>query len=79
MDQIVSEGLSLMLFGMGFVFVFLTLLVLATTLMSKLATKYAPEPIQPPKAPAGVKTVNATNDDQLLAVLTAAVHKYRSK
>lgn len=37
-----EQGLNLMLIGMGTVFVFLTLLVGATTLMSRLAARLAP-------------------------------------
>ncbi|MGD9859720.1 MAG: OadG family protein [Marinobacterium sp.] len=80
MDNLFSEGLTLMVFGMGFVFVFLTLLVFITSIMSRLIGRYLPEP-----APKVVKArpqaagVQAGNNDELIAVLTAAVHKYRSK
>ncbi|MCH8533347.1 MAG: OadG family protein [Saccharospirillum sp.] len=36
MSDLLQEGLNLMLMGMGTVFVFLTVLVIGTTLMSKL-------------------------------------------
>lgn len=81
MDNLFSEGLTLMAFGMGFVFVFLTLLVFATGVMSRLATRYLPEPVakaakpRPQPATGGA----ANNNDELVAVITAAVHKYRSK
>jgi oxaloacetate decarboxylase gamma subunit len=80
MESLVSEGLSLMVFGMGFVFVFLTLLVGMTKLMSKLVMKYEPAPVA---APTRVKRkttapVAQSNNDELVAVITAAVHKYRS-
>lgn len=80
MDSLFSEGLSLMVYGMGFVFVFLTLLVGVTKVMSHLASKYAPESQPKPgsvrKTP--VPAAVAQNDDALVAVITAAVHKYRS-
>lgn len=76
MDSLVSEGLNLMVYGMGFVFVFLTLLVFVTTMMSKLVNKFLPEPIVEQKAKASAPQATA-NNDELLAVLTAAVHKYR--
>lgn len=78
MDNLMSEGLNLMVFGMGFVFVFLTLLVFATGFMSKLVNKLVPEPEPKPKkavAPAAA----AGNNDELIAVMTAAVHQYRSR
>jgi oxaloacetate decarboxylase gamma subunit len=78
MDHLISEGLSLMVYGMGFVFVFLTLLVFATNFMSKMVTKYVPEPVAVPKAKPVVKAASA-NNDELLAVISAAVHHHRSK
>lgn len=36
MSDLIQEGLNLMLMGMGTVFVFLTVLVIGTTLMSRL-------------------------------------------
>ncbi len=77
MSELMSDALSLMLVGMGFVFVFLTILVFLTGLMSKLVIKYAPapEPVAPAATPA---PQDSTNDAQLLAVLSAAVAKYRS-
>lgn len=80
MDNLLSEGLELMVFGMGFVIVFLTVLVFATTAMSKVVGKYFPEA---PAQPAARKAVPATaaaanNNDELIAVMTAAIHKHRS-
>ena len=54
MDGLMSEGVSLMLLGMGTVFVFLSVLVFAVTLMSKLImalskTVTVPEQISVPK------------------------------
>lgn len=79
MESLISQGLSLMVFGMGFVFVFLTLLVGVTSLMSKLVVKYAPEATPVPKKRrfSAAKTADA-NNDEVVAVITAAVHQYRS-
>jgi oxaloacetate decarboxylase gamma subunit len=79
MDNLISEGLALMVYGMGFVFVFLTLLVGATTLMSKFVTKYLPEPVVVPKAKPATPQAVSANNDELLAVISAAVHHHRSK
>ncbi len=73
---LISEGMNLMLLGMGTVFVFLTLLVIVTTIMSSLVQKYAP--VQP----AGAKTPGATgqlDEATLFAVFSAAIHAHRSK
>jgi oxaloacetate decarboxylase gamma subunit len=81
MESLISQGLSLMVFGMGFVFVFLTLLVFVTKLMSKLVMKFEPEaPIAPAKKSrkrAEPETPD-NNNDEIVAVITAAVHQYRS-
>ncbi|WP_027858801.1 OadG family protein [Marinobacterium jannaschii] len=81
MENLLSEGFTLMIFGMGFVFVFLTLLVFATGGMSKFVAKYAPEPAPQPAKPraAAAPSKAGGSNDELVAVLTAAVHKYRSK
>lgn len=73
--ELLQEGLALMGFGMGFVFVFLTLLVIATTLMSRVVDRLAPVP--EPKAPAAAPA--RQDDEELLAVLSAAVHRYRQR
>ena len=83
MESLISQGLSLMVFGMGFVFVFLTLLVVVTTCMSKLVRKYEPvssAPSRKKRNSAGPATAQAEakSNDELVAVITAAVHQYRS-
>ncbi len=62
-------GVELMLVGMGTVFVFLTLLVAATTLMSRIVLRISP----PPPA------VTGDLSEEELAVITAAVHAHRQK
>jgi oxaloacetate decarboxylase (Na+ extruding) subunit gamma len=90
-SNLLNEGLSLMIFGVGFVFVFLTLLVIATSLMSWIITKYEKsvgvlpeEGIPAPTAVVGPHKHDQahsthTQDSSLITVLTAAIHKYRSK
>lgn len=80
MDNLLSEGLSLLVFGMGFVFVFLTLLVISTNFMSKFVGKLFPEaPPVPKKKPVAAAAAAGNNQDELIAVMTAAVHKHRGK
>jgi oxaloacetate decarboxylase gamma subunit len=77
MTELMSDAVNLMIVGMGFVFVFLTILVFVTSLMSKMVQKYAPEPEKKASLAAPI-AATASNDAQLLAVLSAAVAKYRS-
>ena len=41
-NNLVTEAINLTLFGMGFVFVFLALMVLVTTMMSVLVKRFQP-------------------------------------
>ena len=43
-QDIVGQGVELMLYGMGTVVVFLAALVVATTAMSRVVTRFFPEP-----------------------------------
>jgi len=78
MSELMSNAIDLMVAGMGFVFVFLVILVFVTTIMSKLVMKYAPAPEPVAPSASNSNAGNASNDAQLLAVLSAAVAKYRS-
>ena len=66
-NGLINEGLTLMLVGMGTVFVFLTLLVAATTLMSRLVTRF-----QPGSAVGG-------DSDAEIATIAAAIAAHRRK
>ena len=66
-DELMNEGLALMLAGMGTVFVFLTTLVIAMTLMSRLVGKAA----------TAAQTTGATDDE--IAAIAAAITKHRRK
>lgn len=77
-ETIMQQGVDLMLFGMGTVFVFLTVLVIATTIMSSVVQRFfpEPEPVLPapkPAAPTGV------TDPKLLAIIKAAIEQHRKK
>ena len=76
-DSLINQGLELMLFGMGTVVVFLTLLVCATAGMSALVRRYTPEP-QPQPTPAGPAAADGL-DPALVAAITAAIKIHRSR
>ena len=71
MPSLVSEGLNLALYGMGTVFVFLTLLVLATMMMSLL--------VAPKETVAVVALPVDLADDRKIAAITAAIHQHRNR
>ena len=81
-SELIVEGLNLMIFGMGFVFTFLTLLIFITKAMSKAVLRWfpVPEPSMPKPMPVtmgSVATPMTVNDPKLIAVLTAAIQRYR--
>ncbi len=90
-SSLMEEGINLMLFGMGFVFVFLTLLVIVTTLMSRIITKIeknvgempedgvpSPTTFIPQHGPL-IEQPAHSDDKTIVAILSAAVRKYRSR
>lgn len=64
--SLLQQGATLMLVGMGTVFVFLTLLVIAMSLMANLIARLAPA------AAEGIS-------DEELAAVTAAIALHRNK
>ncbi|WP_299727959.1 OadG family transporter subunit [uncultured Endozoicomonas sp.] len=83
-SELISEGSSLMLFGMGFVFLFLTLLVLVTSLMSKIITRFFHEPATSGASAvrhssAGGAPVANSNQTEVVAAISAAIKLHRTK
>lgn len=83
--SLVDQGVELMLFGMGTVLAFLTVLVLSITLMSWILGRYFPvaevspgSGSSPGRSPAGVLD-SPVEDANLIAVISAAIHRHRSK
>ncbi len=68
-----------MLLGMGTVVVFLTTLVLATRLMSLVVRRIAPEVAPEPAGDPDSTAAPATQDSEILAAITAAIHRHRSR
>ncbi len=78
-STLISQGLDLMLYGMGTVFTFLTLLVGVTTLMSKVVNKLVIE--QPEIAVSIIATapVQIAVEPRIAKVIQAAIDQHRSK
>jgi len=79
-QDLVQQGNNLLLFGMGTVFVFLSLLVLSTSLMSAFINKFLPEEEKPTKLPA--KSVGRKPDSvkpEVLAAIQLAIKEHRTK
>ena len=74
MTNQLTEGLELLLVGMGIVFLFLALLVVAVTIMSRLVLRFLPEKADLPLMQSG-----AGNDHSITAAISAAVYQYRAK
>ena len=78
--DIIDQGVELMLYGMGTVVFFLTLLIIVTSLMSWLLSRYFPE-VEVPMISAGRDPAAppvAVDQSQLVAVITAAIHRHRA-
>lgn len=77
--EIFGEGINLMVSGMGFVLVFLLILIWVIGLMSKLVNRYFPDPISPPKTSQNSTALNSEHDDleRLRPVIVAAIAHHR--
>lgn len=77
-----SEALDLMLLGMGTVFVFLVVLIIVTSVMSKIIMYFAPDEsviLSPTLGNAGSQSNANKNNAIILPVVTAAIHKHRTR
>ena len=64
--SLIEQGTTLMLVGMGTVFVFLTALVIAMSLLAAIVRRLTPAP-------------EATVSDEEVAAITAAIARHRNK
>lgn len=77
--NLMTEGFNLMLMGMGFVYAFLALLVIATTLMSKTILFFSkPEPLAIPRQKI-VSSSSVTTNNEMIAAISAAIHLHRQR
>ena len=74
---LIGQGLDLMLFGMGTVFTFLTLLVGVTHLMSMIVNKLAPA--EPDALAGALDSSAAAVDPRIAKVIQVAIDKHRAR
>ncbi len=76
-NPLLQQGLDLMIYGMGTVFLFLALLVAITALMSALISRFLPIVAEP--QPDTQEKLAGQIDEHLLAILQAAIDQHRRK
>lgn len=77
--ELLLEGLRLMAIGMGIVFAFLLLLVAVLRFMSSAVARFVPELPALSGTTAGVaRAAGAAEDQELIAVISAAIARYRA-
>lgn len=78
-EDIVARGMELMLYGMGTVLLFLALLIVATVVMSACVQRFFPEVVAVSPPVADATRDHRVEDPQVVAVISAAVQRYRSQ
>lgn len=82
--SVIEQGLNLMIYGMGTVFVFLTVLVFATMILSSFITRFMPE--AEPELPK-IKIQSAMSSSEppaqrhakAIAIIESAIQQHRAK
>ena len=77
-STIITQGLDLMLYGMGTVFAFLTLLVGVTLVMSRLVNRLVPEDMEVITATLQLPLVSETIEPHIIKAIQAALEQHRS-
>lgn len=77
MTELFANALELMVIGMGIVFLFLTLLVVLVNGMTLVIHRFFAE--SPSPAPAPPSRPTSDQEDEMIAAISAAVHRYRQR
>jgi len=75
MENLVFEGFKFMILGMGTVFAFLILMIIAMNLQAYIIHKFFPEPA--PAAPGA--TANKSNQNAKIAAISAAIQHHNKQ
>jgi len=76
-SELLLEGVEIMLFGIGSVYIFLILLIICIRLMSSIISRYDTAPAPRPITASPVSEVAA--DADILAAIQAAIHQHRAR
>jgi oxaloacetate decarboxylase gamma subunit len=78
-NMLIQQGVDLMIFGVGVVFLFLIILVSVTSIMSQVIMKFFPEvdEIKPSSVP--IASSRAAVDTTVLKVIQAAIDLHRGR
>jgi oxaloacetate decarboxylase gamma subunit len=74
---LLSQGVELMVYGMGTVVLFLTLLVFATRLMSRIVGRYFSEAEPASAAAPTTPAPRSSAAPEVVAAISAALHRHR--
>lgn len=75
-ESLIQQGVDMMLYGMGTVFTFLVMLVVAISLMSRIVAKFSPAaPLVPMKTGETAEPVDALT----AKIIQAAIAKHRAR
>lgn len=77
MNELLQQGVNIMLYGMGTVFLFLSLLVLVIMAMSSVIQRWLPEPVVEPVRKRSKAITPQPISAATLAILQAAVDRHR--
>ena len=77
-NALIEQGFALMLYGMGVVFIFLTLLIYATAGMSQVVQRWFPQAPEPEK-PVRKKSAKTAVSPLTIKIIQAAIEQHRAR
>lgn len=78
-SDLLVDGANLMLLGMGGVFIFLTVLVLAMSGISRLVIAFSGDDIYQNPQSQPPSTTSGKEGEEIIAVISAAISRYRNR
>ena len=78
-STLLEQGIDMMLYGMGSVFVFLLALVVAISLLSWFIGKFFPEPLAPLVSVDSGASAGASVDPLTMKIIQTAIDQHRAR